>query len=427
MSAKPHTRRHPGDPRRIARAVLTEIMDTGKPLQDALAAAPLGTLDERDRAFVRMLVMTALRRRGWCDRMLGQLLSSGKTPPDVMHTLRLGLTQLFYMDVKPHAAVATTVDLVGPRHRSLVNAVLRRAQREEAPLRAAAEQPQHLLPAWLWDKLCAAYGVETSSAMALQHLATPPLDLTQLHAGVMPEGEQLPIGSLRLVDAGPVDSLPGYGEGVWQVQDAAASLPARLFGDDLQGRVIADLCAAPGGKTAQLAAAGAEVFAVDVSATRLERLQDNLRRLRLTATTVTADALRWEPPKPLDGILLDAPCSATGTLRRHPDVAWSKTPQDLETLTRLQAQMLRRAATILRPGGTLVYCVCSLLPEEGEAQVENLLATTPTLQRQPITAAEWPAFGNLLMKTGDVRSTPCDLASSGGIDGFYIARLKKNP
>lgn len=416
------------NPRRIACTILTDICNSGTPLQEALALPALVPLPERDRSFVRMLVMTALRRRGWCDAIIARLLRSPAkaTPPEVIQALRLGLVQLFYMDVKPHAAVATSVDLVGQGHRGLVNAVLRRAQREAEPLRASAELPERLFPVWLWKTLCRAYGPDKAAAIARQQLETPPLDLTPLRAGLVPDGLRLPTGTVRLFEAGAVETLPGFAEGAWQVQDAAASLPTRLFGADLSGQTIADLCAAPGGKTAQLAAAGASVFAVDVASTRLERLTANLQRLHLTATPIVADAIRWEPPQPLDGILLDAPCSATGTLRRHPDAAWSKTPDDLKTLVRVQAQLLRRAAEILAPGGTLVYCVCSLLPEEGEAQVVALLAADHApLMRQPVRAEELPGFADCITAMGDVRTTPCDSGESGGIDGFYIARLKK--
>ena len=420
-------RKSPADSRFVARAILADVMDGRAPVQEALNTPALATLTERDRAFVRMLVMTTLRRRGWCDAMLAKLLLSpvSVTPPMVLHTLRLGLVQLFYMNVQPHAAVASSVNLSGPRHRTLVNAVLRRAQREEQTLRASVEQPERLLPQWLWKKLVTAYGSDTAVRIVHQQLETPPLDLLPLKPGEIPEGISLPNGTIRLFDAGAVEQLPGYASGTWQVQDAAASLPARLLGTDLRGKIIADLCAAPGGKTAQLAAAGAQVFAIDVAAARLERLQANLARLQLTATPVAADALHWTPPQPLDGVLLDAPCSATGTLRRHPDAAWSKTPADVKVLLRVQAQLLQHAAQILAPGGTLVYCVCSLLPEEGEEQVAAFLAANPSFVQVPVTAAEVPGLAACITAQGAVRTTPCDLETSGGIDGFYIVRLRK--
>jgi 16S rRNA (cytosine967-C5)-methyltransferase len=424
----------------VARTLLTEITTGGVTLQDSLArSTALAALPAREQAFARMLLLSALRYRGWCDALMTQLLKSplASTPPEVIQTLRLGLTQLFYMDVKPHAALNTSVELAGQRHRNLVNAILRRAQREAVDLRHRVELPKTLLPVWLWDKLSACYGPETATTIAAAHLIPPPLDLTILRPDAatpdtLPEGGTwLPSGTLRLgTEAGRVTDLPGYAAGTWQVQDAAAALPARLFGPSLQGQVIADLCAAPGGKTAQLLAAGATVHAVDSAAPRLDRVRENLARLGLSATAILhcADALTWEPPpgEPLDGILLDAPCSATGTLRRHPDVAWHKTPADVRSLVRLQAQLLQRAAALLRPGGVLVYAVCSLLPEEGAEQITGLLAKDRSLSRLPVQPDEVPGLAHSLTAKGDVRTIPCDWGDSGGIDGFYCARLRKN-
>jgi 16S rRNA (cytosine967-C5)-methyltransferase len=233
---------------------------------------------------------------------------------------------------------------------------------------------------------------------------------------------RLATGTFRIDVHASVPELPGFAEGAWWVQDAAAALPARLFGR-IAGKRVIDLCAAPGGKTAQLAAAGAAVTAVEISPARLARLADNLRRLRLEATLVAADARTWRPDAPADAVLLDVPCSATGTIRRHPDVARLKRPEDVAALVRLQGELAAHAASLLRPGGTLVYCACSLQPEEGPGVVAALLDSGVSLQRRPIIAAEVGGPGELIDAAGDLRTLPCHLAGEGGLDGFYAARL----
>jgi 16S rRNA (cytosine967-C5)-methyltransferase len=230
---------------------------------------------------------------------------------------------------------------------------------------------------------------------------------------------------------GSVTMLPGFNDGQWWVQDAAAAIPARLFGD-VKDKSIADLCAAPGGKTAQLVHAGARVTAVDRSSNRIARLKDNLARLSLTAETVVADAAEWQPASNelFDGILVDAPCAATGTIRRHPDVAWLKQEADIGTLSALQKRLLQRAVTLLKPGGTLVYCTCSLEPEEGEQAVATLLADETGLRRAPVGRDEVAGLDEILTQAGDVRTLPSHLAHAdprlGGLDGFYAARLIKS-
>jgi 16S rRNA (cytosine967-C5)-methyltransferase len=223
--------------------------------------------------------------------------------------------------------------------------------------------------------------------------------------------------------------LPGFNEGQWWVQDAAAALPARLFGD-LAGKTIADLCAAPGGKTAQLAHAGARVTAIDRSPGRVARLRDNLARLALDAETVVADATEWnggDHSGGFDGVLIDAPCSSTGTIRRHPDVAWLRQESDFKALTSLQQRLLQKAATLLKPGGTLVYCSCSLEPEEGEQAVATLLAAESSLARAPIGPSEVSGLAEIVTTEGDLRTLPCHLPHQdprlSGLDGFYAARL----
>jgi 16S rRNA (cytosine967-C5)-methyltransferase len=269
-------------------------------------------------------------------------------------------------------------------------------------------------------------------ALALAH--EPSLDLTvksdaaqwasRLH------GEVLSTGSVRTVLHGAVTMLPGFSEGQWWVQDAAAALPVRLFGD-IKGKSIADLCAAPGGKTAQLAQSGAHVTALDRSPARVARLRENLTRLSLQAETVVADAVEWAgPPEGFDGILIDAPCTSTGTIRRHPDVAWLRQESDIAAMTVLQQRLLKKSVSLLKPGGTLVYCTCSLEPEEGEHAIAALLAAEPALRRVPIEASEVSGLSEIITTEGDLRTLPSHLPNAdpklGGLDGFFAARLVKS-
>jgi 16S rRNA (cytosine967-C5)-methyltransferase len=283
-------------------------------------------------------------------------------------------------------------------------------------------------PDWLWDSWVGAYGEDLTRAIAAAHLADPPLDITLMPgedaAGWAEKLDAiiLATGSLRRNSGGRVEDLPGYGDGKWWVQDAAAVLPVQLLGE-VAGMSVVDLCAAPGGKTAQLAAAGAKVVAVDRSVTRLKRLRENMKRLGLTADVIEADGKRWQPKTPVDVVLLDAPCSTTGTIRRHPDVAWLKSPDDVASLQAVQAAMLDNAPAMLKPGGTLIYCVCSLQPGEGEDQIDRFLVDHAAFTRQPVTDAE--VVAEFITPTGDVRTLPCHLQRDGGVDGFFIARLTK--
>ena len=357
----------------------------------------------------------------------------------VRQILRLGLCQLVFLATPAHAAVDSSVALARQRrcaaHAALINAVLRRLARE-APARLAGDDAARLnTPGWLWDSWVEAYGGDVARAIAESHLREASLDLT-LNAAPSPARREeavaglaaccgvrrLATGTLRLDAHAPVPDLPGFAEGAWWAQDAAAALPARLFGRIASKKVI-DLCAAPGGKTAQLAAAGARVTAVDISPARLARLAGNLRRLRLDATLVCADARSWRPDEPADGVLLDVPCSATGTIRRHPDVARLKRPDDVASLVRLQGELAAHVAGLLRPGGILVYCACSLQPAEGAGIIAALLRAGVPLERRPIEADEVGGLGELIDAAGDLRTLPCHLAGEGGLDGFYAARL----
>jgi 16S rRNA (cytosine967-C5)-methyltransferase len=298
---------------------------------------------------------------------------------------------------------------------------------------AAQDAARLNTPDWLWHSWTAAYGEPRARAIAAAVASEPPLDISvkadapeevRVWAERL-EAEVLPTGSLRRALAN-VATLPGYAEGAWWVQDAAAAIPATLLGlpdASLAGVQVIDLCAAPGGKTAQLAARGARVTAVDLSPARMRRLRENLARLGLAAETVVADAATWRPAAPADAVLLDAPCSATGTLRRRPDVAWLKGPEDVTKLAAVQDRLLRAALTMLRPGGTLVYCTCSLEPEEGEARIAALLAGGAAASLAPIAAAEVGGLAELVAPDGTLRTLPCQLAERGGLDGFYVARL----
>ncbi|MCB9947033.1 MAG: methyltransferase domain-containing protein [Rhodospirillaceae bacterium] len=420
-------------PRRAARTLLTAVLDRKRSLDDALGDLDPG-LSQRDRAFARQLAATALRRLGQIDAVSALLLRQGppKRAPDIPDILRLGLAQILFLRTPAHAAVSTSVDLAREtaegRFAGLVNAVLRRAAREAAQLLPARDAAELNTPPWLWARWTAAYGADAARAIAARHLEEPPLDITaKADAGLWAarlEAEALPTGTLRRRHDGPVTELPGYAEGAWWVQDAGAALPARLFGP-VAGLTVVDLCAAPGGKTAQLAAAGARVIAVDRSAPRLDRLRANLRRLGLEVETVEADATAWQPPTPADAVLLDAPCTSTGTIRRHPDIARLKRPGDVAKLAATQARLLAHAATLLRPGGLLVWSTCSLEPEEGEERIARLLAQGAPLRREPVSPAEIGGLAEIVTPLGEIRSLPSHGAAFGGLDGFHIARLRR--
>ncbi len=420
--------------RRVALDVLAACLDKGQPLDDALARhAGFGELDPRDRAFVRLLLATTLRRLGEIDEVLSLLIERPLDGKNALgrEVLRLGTAQLLFLATPPHAAVDTSVRLIEhsglPHLKGLANAVLRRVAREGVALLGDRDPARLNTPQWLWDSWVASYGEETTRAIAAAHLVEAPLDLTprsdaQFWASRL-DGEVLATGSIRRPAGGPIAELPGFAEGAWWVQDAAAALPVRLLGD-VAGKRVADLCAAPGGKTLQLCAAGANVTAVDISARRMARLGENLARLGFTAELVTSDASKWTPTGKFDAVLLDAPCSGTGTLRRHPDIAWLKDEEDVTRLTLAQDRLLLHALDLLKPNGTLVYAVCSLQEDEGPARIANLLTHRPAVQREPVQSAEMPGFEGTITPEGDVRTLPSMLAERGGLDGFYIARLR---
>ena len=420
--------------RRVALDVLNHVLgEDHQPFDEAFQGHPgLERLAVRDRAFARLLVTTSLRRLGQIDRAVLPLMRYRPKSHSVTNMLRLGAAQLLFLSTPAHAAVAETVRLAQASHARevpLLNAVLRRVSSEGKSLLEGQEPARLNTPRWLLDSWTAAYGEATALAIAEAHQTEPPLDLsvkrdperwaTELGA------ELLATGTLRRRAGGLIEALPGFEEGAWWVQDAAAALPALLMGQ-LRGRRVLDLCAAPGGKTAQLCVAGANVTAVERSPRRAEFLAGNLARLDLRAEIVVADANEWQAPEPFDAVLLDAPCTATGTIRRHPDIPWAKEPKDVARLAEAQARLLATATRLTRPGGTLVYAVCSLQPEEGPQLVAAALEGAP-LERDPILPRELRGLPVDLTPLGEVRTLPTHLASSGGLDGFYIARLRRRP
>jgi 16S rRNA (cytosine967-C5)-methyltransferase len=403
--------------RAAAVALLVAVLEEGALLAQLLAApeGPLKPLPPQERARAQRLATGVLRQLGPIDKLLSPLLR--KTPPPaILNILRLAVHEMAGGAAR-HGVVHSAVDLTRTHKRTealagLVNAVLRALP---DPL-TLSPKPQ-LLPRWLRQPLVHLHGREVVAAIEAVQAVEPPLDLT-LNGPLHPEGEMLPTGSLRLAHPGQISTLPGYAEGQWWVQDAAAALAMRLLAPRSGERVL-DLCAAPGGKTLQAAAAGAEVTALDISGPRMARLAENLARCRLGARLVTADALVWEPEAPFDAVLLDAPCSASGTIRRHPDLPFVKDGSDLPALTTLQAQLFDRALTFLKPGGRLVYCTCSLLPEEGEAQLAAALVRHPGLTvLRPALPGVDPTW---ITPEGGLRLRPDYWAERGGMDGFFMA------
>jgi len=377
-----------------------------------------------------------LRRLGTLRHLVGGYLEKGfpSDAPRAETILLLGAAQILWLEVPDHAAVDLSVRLAqadrrAGRYAGLVNAVLRRVAQQGAT--ASFDDISRDTPEWLLKRWTGIYGSDTARAIAAANGHEPALDLTVKQDteswAERLRGRVMPTGSVRTIAHGAISLLPGFSEGAWWVQDTAAALPVRLFGD-LRGMNVADLCAAPGGKTAQLAFAGANVTAVDRSPPRINRLRENLARLSLDAETVAADALEWDGG-PFDAVLVDAPCSSTGTIRRHPDVPWLKSEADVSVLTSLQQRLLDRAVGLLKPGATLVYCVCSLEPEEGENQITALLARDPRVARKPITPQDVFDRAEFVTPAGDLRTLPLHLVDPdprwGGLDGFYATRLTR--
>jgi 16S rRNA (cytosine967-C5)-methyltransferase len=417
----------------VAIDLVGAVLRRRRPLDDAIEDNPdMAGLPTRDRAFARLLVATVLRRLGQIDNLIAHCLNTPLPPrAAIVHDmLRLGIAQLLFLRTPAHAAVATTVDLAEARgfisHKGLVNAVLRRLSQEGPGLVEQHDAPRLNTPDWLWQSWGRAYGEAGGRAIATAHLKEAPLDLTVRsdpeHWGRLLEATVLPTGTLRRGSGGSITSLAGYAEGAWWVQDAAAAIPARLLGE-ISGRRVIDLCAAPGGKTAQLAAAGGIVTAIDRSQRRLDRLVHNLRRLDFSVEAIVADAAVWQPRSRAEAVLLDAPCTATGAIRRHPDVPHLKSPDDVARLAVVQERLLAAAAEMVAPGGVLVYCTCSLEPEEGPVQITHFLERDPRFRREPIAPGELGGLEEFLTLEGDLRTLPSHLSAFDGIDGFFAARL----
>lgn len=417
------------EPRRAALSLIKAGLERRGGLDEAMSRSPFTALDARGRAYARGLAATTLRRLGSIDRRLDAKLA--KPPPEpVRALLRLGVAQLLYRDTPDFAAVDSTVELASAPDtrpfKGLINAVLRGLAREPAPVFA----PDVDLPDWLWARWRANWGDEAARAIAVQVAREAATDLTPRHTAAATavaaalEGELLPGGSVRTARRGELSAWPGFAEGRWWVQDTAAAVPARLL-DVQPGESVLDLCAAPGGKTLQLAAAGARVTAVDRSPGRLARVAENLARVGLTAELVAAEAMGWSDPRTFDAVLLDAPCTATGTFRRHPDVLWAARPGEIAKLAVLQSRLLDAAAERVRAGGRMVYCVCSLEPEEGEAQVDDFLGRRADFRLDPPRPGEGGAPEAALRDGRALRILPSMWEEMGGIDGFYIARLAR--
>ncbi len=424
--------------RRLAAYLLKAVLRDRQPFDDVFAASSakpaFAGLEPRDRAFARAMAATALRRLGQAENLLSRFLEK-PLPADafeVRFILISGAVQLAFMEVAPHAAISLAVEQAkawraAHRYAGLINAVLRKVSANAAAIIASQDAAVLNTPAWLFARWSAHYGDETARLIAAAHLEEPALDLSvkadaEGWAGRL-GGVALPWGTVRLAHKGRIEDIEGYAGGAWWVQDAAAAIPALLLGD-VRGLRVADLCAAPGGKTVELAARGAHVTAVDLSASRLRRLKENLARLKLAAEVVQADAGEWAAPEPFDAVLLDAPCSATGTIRRNPDIPYLKSAADIAALSAVQARLLDRAFRLVKPGGRLVYSTCSLEAEEGEARIERLLAARPDVALVPIDPGAPGIPAETVTPAGMLRTLPFH---AGGMDGFFAARLALNP
>ena len=417
--------------RRVALALLQGGLDHRGGFDEAMTRPPFTDLPPRERAWVRGLAATAFRRLGSIDAALASKLNK-PPPPEVTAILRIGTAQLLFRDTPAFAAVATSVELATEGNptrpfKGLINAVLRGLAREGLP----TQPPEADLPPWLAARWRAAYGEAATAALAARLAEDPPTDLslrdpaTAAALAAELEGEILPGGSLRTWRRGDLPGWPGFEAGSWWVQDAAAAIPARIL-DAQPGEAVLDLCAAPGGKTLQLAAAGAKVVALDRSAPRLRRLSENLARIGLEAEVAVGDAGSWSDPRTFDAVLLDAPCTATGTFRRHPDVIWGSRPGDIAKLATVQARLLDAAADRVRPGGRLVYCVCSLEPEEGEAQAKGFLQRRSDFVAHPLEEGAGGAPDESLGPDGTwLRLLPSVAEPPGGLDGFFVARFDR--
>ncbi|HEY7083815.1 MAG TPA: transcription antitermination factor NusB [Hyphomicrobiaceae bacterium] len=434
--------------RALAVQLVAGVLMEARPLEQVLGecavSSEFAVMAPRDRALARAVAATVLRRQGELEHVLKAFLerplpvNKGRLWP----ILLTGAAQLVSLGMPPHAVVDLAVEITrrdrgARRFAKLVNAVLRRVGERGPELIRGQDATRLNVPDWLWQRWSRSYGPELARRIGEASLHEAPLDVTIKAGGDSPAawaerlgGRVLSTGSVRLTHHGRIEDLPGYGDGAWWVQDAAAALVVAAAGD-VAGKSAADLCAAPGGKTAALAAGGAKVTAVDVSRARLARLGENLARLRLCADVIEADAAHWSPGRTFDVVVLDAPCTATGTIRRHPDILRLKRAEDVARMVQLQRAMLAQAATLVGPSGLLVYSTCSLEPEEGVMQIADFLKERTDFERVPIVAAEIGAEAEWITAQGELRTLPCylqqDAEELSGLDGFYVARLRRQP
>ena len=419
--------------RRFAPFAVKEVMEHHQPLEQVLAGQPdYRALEGRDRAFVRLIAAITFRRMGQIEAALKPFIR--QRPPKLVYAaLQTAAAQILYLDTPAHAAVGETVAMLKSRGSSkgfanMANAVLRNVV-DKGPNLAGAQPPKVNIPGWIRGEWERAYGRQAGRKMSAQLMKDPVLDVSvKANASdwaVKLGGEAIAAQSVRLGKIGDVTALEGFDAGDWWAQDVAASLPVQLLGD-VKGLRVLDMCAAPGGKTMQLAAKGAIVTALDKSEGRLERVKENLDRTKLSAEIICADALEWAPEGDLyDIVLLDAPCSATGTFRRHPDVLYNRSPKDVANLVRLQDKLLAKAAEFVPPGGTLLYCTCSLMPKEGQPRVDTFLQNLSDFRLIPILNVPSLALPQEAFSEGSLRSLPYYLEDKGGMDGFFIARLER--
>lgn len=426
----------PLDSREAALLILKYILDEGQTTTRAMENFSR-RISKGERGFVRNLVTITLRRLGQIDRMIDHLTTKKLALPQQMvrHTLRLGVTQLLFMDVPSYAAIDKTVNLMDIRVdknlkylKNTVNAVLRNVDRDREELLKKYGNTRLNFPKWLLKKWDDQFGNKAVKDIIAACLTEPALDISlkpelDLEEWSMKLGGKVgPTNNIRIEKAGKISELPGYDDGTWWVQDAAARLPEMILGCS-KGDKVLDLCAAPGGKTAQAASKGALVTAVDLSEGRIRRLQENMLRLDLKIDVVTSDVLKYNSISDFELILLDAPCSSTGTIRRHPELLQQKKINEIKEVAKVQSQMLDYISKEMKSGATLVYAVCSLEKEEGEDQIKALLERDPSLKRKEITADELPSLEQAILETGDVRTLPHYI--EGGMDGFFISRLVK--
>jgi 16S rRNA (cytosine967-C5)-methyltransferase len=417
--------------RKAAQSILADVLHRRRPLDAALA--PLAALPPRDAGFARAIASETLRRFGQLDALLRGFVK--QLPPPhragpAFEIMLAGACELLFLDVAAHAAVDAAnrlaqADNKAVHFKPLINAVLRRVTREGKQAIDAQDADRLNTPDWLWSRWCDQYGEEQTRAITGAHRVPAPVDIVLRNTSVdaVPAGERVFSDVMRISDTARVEDLPGF-SGSWWVQDLAASLPARLLGD-VQGKDVIDLCAAPGGKTLQLAARGARVTAVERDGERMRRVRENLARLDLKASLIESDVRDFHPKEPAPFVLLDAPCSATGTIRRHPDLPWIKSAADVNACASTSAELLDFATDLCAPGGVLVYAVCSLEREEGEEQIEAFLERNDAFAREPIVASELAGRAEWINAQGDLRTLPNHFADKGGMDGFYAARLRR--